>query len=291
MLFNFKRDLERLDGVETDNIKVLYYDLPAHFSGTYKTYEYSRLCTITQGEKHVSIVNNETFKYDSSKYLLLPPDSNVLMTINEPTKAVVYEINSDLIRQVREKVSNEYFFEYKTLSNSQYYVGNNNINLTLNRITEEFLKNCNASNFLIDLFTQELVYHIIQNKGASQILNSENNNPVNKAIRYMNNNYMEPSNIKELAYDLHMSETNFCQYFKKITKNTPNQYFTKIRLKKAKEMLKDYSVTETSYNLGYSNISYFIMLFKGMYGLTPKQYKMSGFCTSGTVGLDQSLNI
>ena len=71
-----------------------------------------------------------------------------------------------------------------------------------------------------------------------------------------------------------MSESSLCQYFKKVTGVTPNQYLTKIKLEKAQEMLKTASVTETAFNLGYQNISHFIMLFKNVYGITPKQYKM-----------------
>nr|WP_319487634.1 helix-turn-helix domain-containing protein [uncultured Caproiciproducens sp.] len=273
MVSSFYNNLELLDGLETDNIKMLYYDLPNHFYEAYRTDNNARLCTIVQGEKRID-ANNATLTYNPNHFLLLSPNSKVEVTTVKPTIAVVYEISSRLIEQVSEKISNEYLVNLQYVTKNQFFFGRNNINHILKKITEGFLDKNDCSKFLVDLYSQELVYHLIQNKVISQIFSIENNNPINKAIRYMYNNYTQPIDIRQMAYDLNMSESNFCQYFKKITKITPSQYFTNIKLQKAKEMLQYGNVTETAFNLGYQNISYFIMLFKKMYGITPKQYKM-----------------
>lgn len=272
MLSNFRSDLELLDGLETNNIRTLYYDLPPGYQDDYKTYGYMRLCTITQGEKCIS-VDNKTLKYDSSNILILPSHSKIGMKIYRPTKAIVYELNNKVIEQVSEKICNNYSLNFSFFTNYKFYLGSNHYNEILKKIRDELLRKERNSEYIIDLYAQELVYYLVQNEAIKQLL-LDNNNAVNKAIRYMNNNYTEQICIKEIAYNLGMSESGLCQYFKKITGITPNQYYTKIKLEKAKEMLKNESVTETAFNLGYLNISYFIMIFKKMYGLTPKQYKM-----------------
>lgn len=274
MLINFNRSLELMDRFETDNLRLLYYDFANKFTGTYKSYEYSRLCTIIQGEKVITI-NKDILKYDTNKYLLLPPESNIHMEINQPTKAVVFELNSQLIKQANEKVSNEYAIDYKTLSQENYYIGDENIELKeiLSRINNKLLKKNKNFECIIDLYAQELVYNLISSKGARQVLNLELNNPVNLAIRYMNDNCMQSISISQLSYDLNMSEANFCQYFKRITNMTPNEYLTNVKLEKAKSLLMQTSVTEVAFDLGYENISYFISIFKRKYGITPKQYQ------------------
>lgn len=263
-----------MDRFETDNLRLLYYDFANKFTGTYKSYEYSRLCTIIQGEKVITI-NKDILKYDTNKYLLLPPESNIHMEINQPTKAVVFELNSQLIKQANEKVSNEYAIDYKTLSQENYYIGDENIELKeiLSRINNKLLKKNKNFECIIDLYAQELVYNLISSKGARQVLNLELNNPVNLAIRYMNDNCMQSISISQLSYDLNMSEANFCQYFKRITNMTPNEYLTNVKLEKAKSLLMQTSVTEVAFDLGYENISYFISIFKRKYGITPKQYQ------------------
>ena len=272
LLSNFRSDLERLDGLETNNIRTLYYDLSSGYQDDYKTYGYNRLCTITQGEKCISI-DNRTLKYDSSNVLILPSHTKIGMKIYRPTKAIVYELNTKMIEQVSEKIFDEYSTNCQFFSNNKFYLGSNDYIEILKKIRDKLLDNEKNSEFLVDLYAKELVYHLIQNEAVKQIL-LDNSNPVNRAIRYMNSNYMQPISIKEIAFNLNMSESSLCQYFKKVTGITPNQYLTKIKLEKAKEMLKSNSVTETAFNLGYLNISYFIMIFKKVYGLTPKQYKM-----------------
>lgn len=275
MLTNFNRSLELMDRFETDNLRLLCYDFAEQYSGIYKTYEYSRLCTIIQGEKFITS-NKSKVKYDATQYLLLPSESTVQMEINQPTKAIVYELSSQLIKQANEKVSNEYSIDYKILSQNEYYIGDINMELkeNLNRIIFKLLKKSENFECIIDLYAQELVYNLISNKGARQVLDLEISNPVNMAIRYMNGNYMQPISINQLSHSLNMSEANFCQHFKRITSMTPNEYLTNVKLKKAKGLLMQTSVTEAAFNLGYENISYFIALFKKRYGITPKQYQM-----------------
>lgn len=272
MLSNFRSDLERLDGLETNNIRALYYDLSSGYQDDYKTYGYNRLCTITQGEKCITI-NNKTFKYDSSGILILPSHAKIGMKIYRPTKAIVYELNTKIIEQVSEKVFDDYSISPQSFPDSKFYLGSNDYIELLKKIRDRLLDKEKDSEYLVDLYAKELVYHLIKNGAIRQLL-LDNNNPVNKAIRYMNSNYTQQICIKDIAYNLNMSESSLCQYFKKMTGVTPNQYYTKIKLEKAREMLKCTSVTETAFNLGYLNISYFIMIFKKTYGLTPKQYKM-----------------
>ena len=264
--------MERLDGLETNNIRTLYYDLSSGYQDDYKTYGYNRICTITQGEKCIS-VDNKTLKYDSSSVLILPSHAKIGMKIYRPTKAIVYELNTKMVEQVSEKVFDEYAIDSNLFTGNKFYLGSNNYNEILQKIRNKLLDNQKNSEFLVDLYAKELVYHLIQNEAVKQIL-LDNTNPVTRAIRYMNSNYLQQISIREIAYNLNMSESSLCQYFKKVTGITPNQYLTKIKLEKAQEMLKTASVTETAFNLGYQNISHFIMLFKNVYGITPKQYKM-----------------
>lgn len=275
MLSNFNRDFELMDRFESDMIRILCYDLKADYSGNYKSYEYSRLCTILTGEKKITVNDNESFCYDHNGILLLPPNSKIHMTISRPTKAVVFELNNSMLNEINHMVSEDYAVNHEILSKSNYYVTTKTLEIddVTNRIMEKITQGEKNCEYLIDLYARELMFYLVQNSGIHHILNHEINNPINKAIRFMNENYAVSFTVKQLAYDLGMSEAAFCQYFKKITKTTPNIFMTKIKLSKAKEMLLHNSVTETAFNLGYGNISYFIALFKKEFGITPKQYQ------------------
>lgn len=276
MLTNFSRKLELADRLETSYLRLLYYDFSDNFSGIYRSYEYSRLCTILEGQKEVSINQSKPFTYTQDQYILLPPNSNVHMMINIPTKALVLELNNHLIKNVSEKVSVQYEIDYDALIAEQLFIGSNSpaIKILMDKFVSLLADSPQKNiHFLLDLYAQELVYNLIQVKGAQQVLNHEVDNPVFQAVKFMKENYQKPINLRQVSADLRMSEANFCYLFKKITGVAPKEYLTDLKLSKAVEMLKTTNVTAVAYDLGYENISHFIALFKNKYGVTPKQYQ------------------
>lgn len=70
-----------------------------------------------------------------------------------------------------------------------------------------------------------------------------------------------------------MSEVNFRRLFKEYTDKSPIEYRNDIRLSKAQNMLKskEFNVAETAELCGFSNLSFFIRLYKKRYGYTPKK--------------------
>ena len=277
MLINFNRDLELADGLETEYIKLLYYDL-SPMNCDYKSYEYNRLCTIIEGYKIISMNEDRKFTYKPGQFLLLPPHSNIHMNIEVSTKALVIELNENLLKSVIEKISVDMEADYDLLNKDRFFLGNiqDELGKCLNKLTEISTQADKNKEFLHDLSAQELVYRLIKIKGIQQIFNLENNHPIHKSIQYIHDKIMEPISISQLAYDLNMSETNFSNSFKKIYGITPKEYITNQKLAQAKGMLRNQNVTEVAYNLGYENISHFIALFKAKYGITPKQYKSIG---------------
>ena len=276
MLHNFYRKLELSDRLETNYIRILYYDFSEKYSDDYKSYEYARLCTILEGEKTVAI-GEHTFHYNSRQFMLMPPGSDVHMTIGRPTKAMVFELNDDLIRQVCEKVSTEYHIDYDLLIKDRLLCAPENSDLqdVLARIHRLLAENNQNAEYVLDLYAQELVYQMLQIKGVRQLLTLQPDNPVNKAIRFMKEQYRSPISIRQIAEGLGMSEANFSQYFKKVTGISPKEYLTNIKMEKARDIIQHSSVTDAAFDLGYENISHFITLFKERYGITPKQFQMT----------------
>lgn len=277
MLTNFNRDLELVNGLETDYLKLLYYDL-SPISCDYKSYEYSRLCTIIEGCKHVTVDKKTKLTYKPGQFILLPPHSNIHMDIDVPTKALVFELNGSLLKKVTEKVSVDIDANYDTLNENRFFLGDTRGELgrCLNQLSEISIKPDKNKKFLLDLYAQELMYYLIQIKGVQQIINLEHDNPIHKSIKYIQDNFRQPISVSQLAYDVNMSETNFCNSFKKVMGITPKEYITNLKLTQAKYMLKNQNVTEVAFDLGYDNISHFIALFKNKYGITPKQFKSIG---------------
>jgi len=80
--------------------------------------------------------------------------------------------------------------------------------------------------------------------------------------------------IKELSDRAHMSETKYKALFKKITGNTPNNFFLQNKLFHAREMLgaATHTITEVATEFNFTSASHFTDQFKGYYGLVPTDY-------------------
>lgn len=78
----------------------------------------------------------------------------------------------------------------------------------------------------------------------------------------------EKFGVSELANEVAMSRSNLLRKIKKLTDLSVSQFIRQIRLQHAMEMLKNesHSVSEISYQVGFSSVSYFIKCFRDFYG-------------------------
>lgn len=276
MINCFDPRFEKNHGFETNYLKVLYYDLSKNYEETYSSYQYTRLCTIAKGSKHVTINDGSEFTYQTSDFIVLPPHTKVNMKIEEHTVAIVYEISGSLIDQTLSKLENQLD---QPLSKDQKQVGKIGYDpLTrahIDRINHYCMSEDSNKSFLIDLCAQELAYGLIKNANLSK-LHMEKPDPVQYTKQYLKSHIYDKSDtIGEIAYRLNMSPSNLITHFKRATQQTPKAYHNQLKLLQAAEDLKNNSVSEVCYNLGFESVSYFIKLFKEYYGITPKQYVLN----------------
>ena len=107
--------------------------------------------------------------------------------------------------------------------------------------------------------------------------NVENRDAVTLALEYIENNFFRPLDISGIASQLGLSRAHFTTVFTKTVGESPYNYLTKIRIKRAKEYLSSstLSITEVAYSVGFASIERFSEQFKKYTGLSPLAYKKS----------------
>jgi YesN/AraC family two-component response regulator len=82
-------------------------------------------------------------------------------------------------------------------------------------------------------------------------------------------------NVALIAEKLKITPTYMSKLFKEQTGEALPDYINKLRLKKAKELLKNenLSISEAAVKVGYLNSNALIRSFKKYEGVTPGQYK------------------
>lgn len=86
-----------------------------------------------------------------------------------------------------------------------------------------------------------------------------------------------PPNIIELAKAVGVSRTKFYNDFNQVYGISPTGYLRRIRIGKAKKLVKDdnLSMTQIAYSLGYSSSSHFAKAFRDYFGIPPSRYRQN----------------
>jgi two-component system response regulator YesN len=100
-------------------------------------------------------------------------------------------------------------------------------------------------------------------------------NVIERVRTIIDQRYAENLQVAEIGKEVFLSVTYLCLLFKQETGETINEYLTKVRVEKAKELLREpgNKFYEVCYAVGYSDPSYFSKIFKKYTGFTPSSYR------------------
>ncbi len=94
-------------------------------------------------------------------------------------------------------------------------------------------------------------------------------------LQYLENNLKEDLTLKMVADHFYFSPSYFSELFKDYSNLTFNKYVSRLRLKKAAELLSRgcFRVYEVAIRVGYNDEKYFHRVFKKEFGVTPDEYR------------------
>lgn len=125
--------------------------------------------------------------------------------------------------------------------------------------------------------TTGMVYSLLGDIKAEQSRNkNEAYSKIVDSVIYMKSHFHIPClQISEIAEKSNISEIYFRKLWKKYYDITPAQYITRLRIDYAKALLSgsDYTISEISEQLGFSDVKYFSTKFKNVTGCTPSGYR------------------
>ncbi len=113
----------------------------------------------------------------------------------------------------------------------------------------------------------------------NMIINKEESNSmITKAKEYIDKYYYKGISLDDVSREVDISPYYFSKLFKEDTGENFIYYLTSIRIEKAKQLLKNQSlsVKEIGIKVGYSDPNYFSRIFKKNMGKTPTEYKEGG---------------
>lgn len=102
------------------------------------------------------------------------------------------------------------------------------------------------------------------------------NHYVRKVIDYINSSYMREVRVEEIADRLSLDRRYLSRLFKQKTGQTVQDYLITVRMEAACRLLSNgRSVTEAATLCGYPDVCNFSKMFKRIYGVSPKKWKIN----------------
>lgn len=128
---------------------------------------------------------------------------------------------------------------------------------------------------ILNILAESPDQYEISSKDFATSLKESDQNKFEIVFRYINENYSENISLSEVASLVHMSDSSFSRFFKKICGKTFIQYLIERKISRACELLiqTDLSITEIGYQSGFSNLSNFNRKFLEHKKINPTTFR------------------
>ncbi|MFY8019912.1 MAG: AraC family transcriptional regulator [Bacteroidia bacterium] len=110
------------------------------------------------------------------------------------------------------------------------------------------------------------------------IVSKKSEKRMNQVCVFIQNHFADKISLQTVAELIHMSESNFCKFFKKSTGKTYSDYLNEIRINEAARLLlqTEKNINQISYECGFETLSYFNRVFLSKKGVRPREWRRGG---------------
>lgn len=131
--------------------------------------------------------------------------------------------------------------------------------------------------FLAPVIEREILYRLLRGEQAGilrQLLTPNNRlQNVNRAIRWIRENYTRSFSIEQLATEARMSTSSLHEHFRQVTNMSPLQYQKQLRLQEARRLILIHAMDAATAGrrVGYDSPSQFSREYRRQFGAPPLQ--------------------
>ncbi len=245
---------------------------------------------VEQG-RGLQCINQHEFKYRPGNVFLLPPMDCHSFKIIEPSRFYFVRFTDHYF------MNSEKLADYKDWFDRMAYILANYNKIpgdiigsdrerafliqTIKSIYQEFLTRDSYSESIIS-GAMASILNILARSIEKQYVDEANDlhSRFGDILRYLHNHISQPELIRvsQLADRFGISQNYFSEYFKKHAGVSLTDYISKskLRLVETKVLHTDMTLKEIAHQLNFTDSSHLAKTFKNAYGMTIKEFKVSG---------------
>ncbi len=273
------------------------YTLDSFELNIYETYEASNLVPLQfndmviinmlKGKKVMHVNDLPAFDYFPGETIVLPALKP--MQIDFPEAALQDPTQCTALVVSAEKIENtlNYLNEFYSKDNNRmqwnlswenvHFANTSEIASLTDRLFATMTGNDPLKDVLSDILFKELLVRIIQQQKLSTVISpgtEQHNNLLVHIRNFITKNINDKLTVNQLSQHVNMSSASLFRVFKEEVGITPMEFVIQERLSKAKELLKSkLSVKEVCYACGFSDVNYFVRMFRKREHMTPGNYQ------------------
>jgi AraC family transcriptional regulator len=156
----------------------------------------------------------------------------------------------------------------------------NVVSVLLDQLRNELTSPQGTSSLFVQGIAQSLAVHLVRTYSESNSGGGEQRGALpafklRKITQFIEAHLEDPFSLRQLANVAGLSEFHFCRLFKRASGFSPSRYFIRMRMEKARQLLRETtkSVIEIGLDVGYSSPSHFAQVFRREVGVVPTEYR------------------
>lgn len=247
------------------------------------------ITSMIRGKKVMHLFNEPAFDYLPGETVIVPANEAMVIDFPEagfhnPTQCVALAIDANYVKDTLNYMNNYYNFDnsirdWKLQFNQYHFANNNEVSGLINKLIGICRNGDIAKDIFADLTLKELLIRLVQSQHLQQVAmesgKDNNHGKTHFILHYIHEHLTEKIAVDALSRKVYLSRNVFFKWFKEQFGITPLDYINNERIKLAKQLLADQrnSVSAVSMQCGFSDVNYFIRLFRKNEGITPKTYR------------------
>lgn len=248
------------------------------------------ITSMVRGKKVMHLFDKPGFDYLPGETVIVPANETMVIDFPEaeaenPSQCIALAVDASYIKGTLEYL-NEYYnsdamaaHEWRLQFNQYHFDNDTDVTDLINKLIRVCSSNERSKNIYADLNLKELLIRLVQSQHLQQVsleaASNGNQARLHYLLRYIQDNITEKIFVDTLCRKAYLSRNAFFKLFKEQFGLTPVDYINHERVKLAKQLLSSNSqtITQVALQCGFTDVNYFVRIFKKVEGITPGNYQ------------------